>query len=248
MCLPESRVPFTAFISDLHLSPERPGITEVFLRFLSEDATQADALYILGDLFEHWIGDDDIHREFNALIVGALHALTQRGKPVFVMRGNRDFLLKALFEKQSGAQIIEDPTVADLYGHKTLLMHGDTLCTGDVRYQAFRKRARSPVSQWLFLALPLSSRRKLVERTRRFSEKEKQVKSREIMDVTHAAVENAFRTHPCGRLIHGHTHRPARHEHRIDGVSCERWVLSDWYTHGEYLRCDASGCQVVHLT
>lgn len=240
-------MPFTAFISDLHLSPERPGITQVFLRFLSQDAAQADALYILGDLFEHWIGDDDTRLEFNALIVNALRNLSARGKPVFVMRGNRDFLLKTQFSQHSGARLIEDPAEIDLYGHATLLMHGDTLCTGDVRYQAFRKRARNPLTQWLFLALPLSSRRKLVERTRRFSEKEKQIKSSEIMDVTHTAVESAFRDHPCARLIHGHTHRPARHEHMVDGVSRERWVLSDWYTHGEYLRCDANGCQVVRL-
>ncbi|MSQ58241.1 MAG: UDP-2,3-diacylglucosamine diphosphatase [Betaproteobacteria bacterium] len=238
---------FTAFVSDLHLSPERPGITQVFLRFLKEDATRAIALYILGDLFEHWIGDDAIGLEFNSLVVEALHTLSGE-TPIFVMRGNRDFLLKSRFEKQSGARIIEDPVLIDLHGHPTLLMHGDTLCTDDVRYQAFRKRARNPIVQWLFLALPLSSRLKLVERTRRFSEKEKQIKSSEIMDVTQTAVESAFRTHPCERIIHGHTHRPARHEHTVGGTARERWVLSDWYTHGEYLRCDASGCQAVRLS
>ncbi|MFN0315436.1 MAG: UDP-2,3-diacylglucosamine diphosphatase [Burkholderiales bacterium] len=238
---------FTAFISDLHLSPDRPGITQVFLRFLSQDATQAGALYILGDLFEHWIGDDGISQEFNALIASALHALTARGIPVYVMRGNRDFLLKTRFEKKSGVRIIEDPSLIDLHGQPTLLMHGDTLCTDDLRYQAFRKRARNPIVQWLFLALPLSSRLKLVERTRRFSEKEKQGKSSEIMDVTQSAVESAFRAHPCERIIHGHTHRPARHEHTIDATTRERWVLSDWYAHGEYLRCDKNGCQVVRL-
>jgi UDP-2,3-diacylglucosamine hydrolase len=238
---------FTAFVSDLHLSPDRPEITRIFLRFLEQEGSHADALYILGDLFEHWIGDDALGVEFNASIVSALRTLSRRGRPLFVMRGNRDFLLKARFARESGAMLIEDPIVVDLYGVRTLLMHGDTLCTDDVRYQAFRKRARNPLYQWLFLALPLSTRLKLVERTRRFSEKEKQVKTGDIMDVTPHAVEEAFKSHDSARLIHGHTHRPTRHEHQVNGETRERWVLSDWYTHGEYLRCEPSGCQVVKL-
>jgi UDP-2,3-diacylglucosamine hydrolase len=241
-------VPFTAFISDLHLTPSRPAITRIFLDFLRHDAREADALYILGDLFEYWAGDDDLSDPLNAQVAGALNELAHTGTPVYLMHGNRDFLLLDGFARVARSQLIADPTTVDLYGTSTLLMHGDTLCTDDTRYQAFRARVRRPLWQRVFLLQPLWLRRAEIERARRLSERARQEKPAAIMDVTPAAVQQAFEACACLRMIHGHTHRPARHVHQVDGRICERWVLSDWYEQGQYLRVTPERCESITLT
>jgi UDP-2,3-diacylglucosamine hydrolase len=238
---------FTLFVSDLHLAPERPRINEAFFAFTKNTASQAEALYILGDLFEYWIGDDDLDDPFNAAIAGALRPLSDKGVALYFMHGNRDVLAGASFIKRCGAKLIADPTLLDLYGTRTLLMHGDTLCTDDVEYQKFRVFAHDPDNQRRFLAQPLPERRRQMLGMRAESERSKQAKAAEIMDVTPAAVEETLRKFGCPRLIHGHTHRPARHTHVVDGRECERWVLNDWYQRGGYLRCDKTGCKAVTL-
>ena len=237
----------TLFISDLHLCSGRPQSTRAFFGFLEREARGADALYILGDLFEYWVGDDDLDDPFNAEVVAALARLVAGGVPVYLMHGNRDFVIGAAFARASGVQLLPDPTVLDLYGHAVLLMHGDTLCTLDLEYQAFRREARSPSWIGQLLQQPLAERKAAVEALRRKSELEKRSKPAEIMDVAPAEVEAVLRRHAYPRLIHGHTHRPARHVHLVDGHACERWVLADWYQGGSYLSCDQSGCRAVQL-
>jgi UDP-2,3-diacylglucosamine hydrolase len=238
---------FTLFISDLHLAAERPAATQAFFCLLRGAAREADAVYILGDLFEYWAGDDDLRDPFNAGVAAALRGLSDSGITVYFLQGNRDFLVLQDFARAAGVRAIVDPTVVDLYGMRTVLMHGDTLCTQDKRYQAFRKRVRSPWFQKLFLLMPLSFRRGLIERTRRVSELEKRVKKLDIMDVNGQAVAQAFREHGVQRMIHGHTHRPARHLHQVDGQTCERWVLSDWYSRGQYLKVSPGGWELVDI-
>jgi UDP-2,3-diacylglucosamine hydrolase len=236
-------MPHTLFISDLHLGPEAPEAAAILLRFLRETAPGADALYVLGDLFEYWIGDDSLGQPLEREVASAFLALAGLGVPVYFMRGNRDFLIGRRFARASGMKILRDPSLIDLYGTPTLLMHGDTLCTDDVEYQKFRARTRNPIVQWLFLRKSLSKRLQIAHDLRGRSEQAKKGKDMAIMDVTPAAVEAALRQHGYPRLIHGHTHRPARHQHVVDGRTCERWVLADWYDHGSYLLCDASGCR-----
>jgi UDP-2,3-diacylglucosamine hydrolase len=235
------------FISDLHLSPERPRINQVFLEFAAGTAAQAESVYILGDLFEYWVGDDELADPFNAAVANALARLSARGVRVLLMQGNRDVLMGEAFARRCGASLIPDPTLLDLHGMKTLIMHGDTLCTDDVEYQKFRSFARDPVNQRRFLSQPLAARRAQMVGMRAESERHKQGTSAEIMDVAQAAVEQVLREHGYPRLIHGHTHRPARHLHTVDGHSCERWVLNDWYERGGYLYCDSSGCRAERL-
>ena len=237
----------TLFISDLHLCASRPRINRLFFDFLERTARNAEQLYILGDFFEYWAGDDDVDDPFNRSIIDALAKLTASGVAVFLMHGNRDFLLGDLFCKASGATLLADPTLIDLSGSRTLLMHGDTLCTDDVEYQKFRKQVRDARWQQQFLAQPLAQRKAIIEDLRRRSETEKQTKSMDIMDVTPASLEAAFREHGYPRLIHGHTHRPALHQHEVDKQICERWVLTDWYEHGGYLRCDELGLRAVSV-
>ncbi len=237
----------TLFISDLHLCPSRPHINRLFLDFLAGPAQQAEALYMLGDLFEYWAGDDDLDDPFNASICAALQELSKSGVPVFFMAGNRDFLAGEGFARAAGLALLPEPVALDLYGTATLLMHGDTLCTDDDAYQAFRAEVRSPDWQQDFLALPLPRRKSQIEALRRESEAQKCIKPSQIMDVNAAAVLQALTLHRCDRLIHGHTHRPARHELVLEGRPCERWVLQDWYETGGYLSCDASGCQEIRL-
>lgn len=225
----------TLFLSDLHLSAERPRATQAFYDFLEGPAATADAVYILGDLFEYWAGDDDLTDTFNAQVAQRMARLAA-SVPVHVMHGNRDFLLARRFARTAGILPLADPAVVDLYGVRTLLTHGDRLCTQDVRYQMFRRVVRNAVVQGAFMRLPLARRKRIIGGARRLSEDEKDTKQMAIMDVTPQAVEDAFRRHGCTRMIHGHTHRPARHEHRVDGRVCERWVLSDWYRNGQYLR------------
>jgi UDP-2,3-diacylglucosamine hydrolase len=237
----------TLFISDLHLAPDTPAANATLLAFLRGTAPSADALYVLGDLFEYWIGDEGLSHPFASEVAGAFRKLADGGVTTYFMHGNRDFLVGNRFAQASGMQILADPTLVNLYGCSTLLMHGDTLCSDDLEYQKFRAMVRNPAWQQSFLAKPLEERIRMAQEVRGKSEQAKQAKDMAIMDVTQATVEQALRTHGYPRLIHGHTHRPARHEHRLDGRLCERWVLSDWYQQGSYLTCDADGCRVVPI-
>ena len=236
------------FISDLHLATERPRIVEQFFSFLSGPAREAEALYVLGDLFEYWIGDDNSEDPLNASVASGFAALARSGTAVSFMHGNRDLLVGREFAQRAGARLLEDPTLIDVQGTRTLLMHGDTLCTDDIEYLKFRAYARNPAQQQRFLAQPLAARRAEVEGLRARNIDAKLGKSAEIMDVNRQAVEQTLREHGYPRLIHGHTHRPSRHVHVVDGHTCERWVLADWYENGSYLRCDASGCSAVALS
>lgn len=223
------------FVSDLHLSEDRPGANERFFEFLERDARGAGALYVLGDLFEYWVGDDDLPHPFNAVIAGFFRELTRRGTALYVMHGNRDFLVGEAFCRATGASLLEDPAVVDLPGGRTLLMHGDTLCTDDVDYQNWRRTARSAAWQGEFLGKPVAERRAAVLGLREKSKEVIQAKAAGIMDVNQDAVRDALRRHGVARLIHGHTHRPGSHRLEVDGRACERWVLPDWYGKGGYL-------------
>ncbi len=235
------------FISDLHLCESRPQINQKFFDFLTQTAIHADALYILGDLFEYWLGDDTLDQSLNRQVATALKQLADTGVKLYFMHGNRDFLIAQDFATLSGAMLLPDPSLIDLYGTPTLLMHGDTLCTDDVKYLAFRDQVRNPAWQHQFLAQPLTTRIALAQQAREQSESAKQEKSSEIMDVNDAAVTAVFSMHNYPRLVHGHTHRSAVHTYNINGHVCQRWVLTDWYEHGGYLRCDADGCQLKQL-
>lgn len=237
----------TLLISDLHLCPSRPRINRCFFDFLEREARGARALYILGDLFEYWAGDDDLADPLNAAVAAALARIAADGVPVYLMHGNRDFVIGDAFARASGASLLPDPVLLNLYGRPALLTHGDTLCTLDREYQAFRREARS--ESWIrdLLRQPLAERKAAIEALRRQSEQEKRSKPAEIMDVAPDEVEATLRRHGYPRLIHGHTHRPARHVHTVDGHVCERWVLADWYQRGSYLACDESGCRAVSL-
>jgi len=237
----------TLFASDLHLCPTRPAINQTFFEFLRGPAVQAEALYILGDLFEYWAGDDD-DDPFGASVLKALAEFSAHGVPLYLMHGNRDFLIGERFTAACKASLLPDPTLVNLYGLPTLLMHGDTLCTDDVRYLEFRAKARNPAWQREFLAQPLPKRREIIAGLRSENAEEKKLKTEEIMDATQAGIEAALRAHGYPRLIHGHTHRPALHHHSVDGHDCERWVLADWYKSGSYLRCDAAGCRAMKLS
>lgn len=237
----------TLFISDLHLCAERPAANERFFRFLSHTAAQAEALYILGDFFEAWVGDDDLQAPLHAEVAAALRRLGEAETPVFVMHGNRDFLLSQAFAQASGARLLPESFLLDLYGIPTLLMHGDSLCTDDKEYQAFRAQVRDPAWQADFLARPLETRRAMARELRALSDLGKSGKAMELMDVNPRAVEQAFAESNAPRLIQGHTHRPARHQLEVDGQARERWVLPDWYDTGGYLACDPAGCRLVFL-
>ena len=233
------------FISDLHLTEERPEANERFIAFLEEKARGAEALYILGDFFEYWIGDDDLGEPFNAVIVGLLREISKRGVRLSLMHGNRDFLIGERFCAATGARLLEDPTIDTIQGQKTLLVHGDTLCTDDVEYQAWRRKARDPAFQAAFRAKSLPERRLAILQMRERSKEVVQGKTAEIMDVNDAAVRDALRRHDVRRLIHGHTHRPGRHALEVDGERCERWVLPDWYGRGGYLEVARKGPRLV---
>ena len=237
----------TLFVSDLHLSPARPAIIQAFFDFLSGPAARASSLYVLGDLFDYWAGDDDLDDPFNASVVNALRALSARGVALYLMHGNRDFLIGAAFVEAAGAKLLTDPTLIKLHGTPTLLTHGDALCTGDTDYQAFRGKVRALEWQAEFLSQALSARKAAIAQLHARSERDKRTKPAQIMDVAPSAVAILLRAHGFPRLIHGHTHRPALHVHEVDGHRCERWVLADWYERGSYLRCDATGCAAVSL-
>jgi UDP-2,3-diacylglucosamine hydrolase len=237
----------TLFISDLHLTEERPEANERFIQFIEGQAPAAQALYILGDFFEYWIGDDDLEYPFHAVIAGLLAGLTRRGVPVYFMHGNRDFLIGERFCAATGTTLLADPSIHEIQGVKTLLVHGDTLCTDDVEYQAWRRKARNPAFQAEFLAKSIPERRRAIVLMREKSKEVVQGKAAEIMDVSDDAVRQALRQHGVRRLIHGHTHRPGRHALEVDGQRCERWVLPDWYQHGGYLQVEPSGPKLVRF-
>ena len=222
----------TLFISDLHLDPNQPQITNTFFYFLDHIARDADALYILGDFFESYIGDDD-ENPFVQSIMRALARITESGLPVFFMHGNRDFLIGKQFADRSGIILIPDPSVITIYNQKLLLMHGDSLCTDDKSHQRFRKISRNKLIQKIFLSLPLSFRQKFAKQLRGESKQYNQTKSATIMDVNENAVIDALKKNNAPRLIHGHTHRPMMSENRV--------VLDAWHTHGNYLRIDEDG-------
>jgi UDP-2,3-diacylglucosamine hydrolase len=225
----------TLFISDLHLADERPEINALFFQFLDETASTADALYILGDLFEYWVGDDQLDHDLLArAVVDSLRRVSDSGTSIFFMHGNRDFLIGERFAHEAGLTI-------KLYGQQVLLMHGDTLCTDDVAYQKFRAQTRTNEWKNATLAQPYKARQQLAQSIRTQSDTEKSQKAEEIMDVTEATVEEVFRQHHYPLMIHGHTHRPATHQLLVDEHACERWVLADWHGRGEYVAVSKHG-------
>ena len=237
----------TWFISDLHLSPARPDITSLFQRFLHDQAVHADALYILGDLFDAWIGDDDTS-DFVAAVQAALRQLTDTGIPVYFIAGNRDFLIGQRFAQITGITLLDEPSIVDLYGVPTLILHGDTLCTDDVSYQRFRKVIRNRVVQKLLLALPLRLRMRIANKLRASSKTQQPLSEQQlkIMDANEHAVREQFIEHVVQRMIHGHTHRPAIHQHRLpNGEIAERIVLGDWYTQGSFLKVTATEHELI---
>ncbi|WP_372759023.1 UDP-2,3-diacylglucosamine diphosphatase [Litorivivens sp.] len=228
------------FISDLHLDEKRPDIFRAFLHFLEQDACRADSLYVLGDLFEAWVGDDD---DSNIALqsVAAFRQLSDSGTELFFMHGNRDFLLGQDFANQTGGTLLDDPCTIDLFGIPTLLMHGDSLCTADTEYQQLRQQLRSSQWQQQLLAQPLAARRELAQQLRMASSEATGNKAEDIMDVTPDEVVKVLQDHDCTRLIHGHTHRPARHQLTVAGKPAERIVLGDWDTNLWYLHASADG-------
>ncbi len=230
----------TLFVSDIHLSPTRPERVAAFLALLKYTSEHAQSLYILGDLFDQWLGDDDDSSPHPEVII-ALARLTGSGVPIQILHGNHDFLLGQDFNAQSGCQWLPDPSVIELYGQSVLISHGDLYCTDDHDYQALRTLTRQPTFQQQFLSLPLSERGQQAAALRLRSREAMADKSDAIMDVNQATVEQALRDSHTQILIHGHTHRPADHEHLIDGVPARRFVLGDWYQGESILRCTLAG-------
>lgn len=230
----------TLFISDLHLDSVRPGITELFLKFLREDARRAERLYILGDFFEAWVGDDD-DDPHHARVMAGLKGLTDAGVPVLLMHGNRDFLIGEAFVQKTGVKLLPDPTLVDLYGQPTLLIHGDTLCIDDKEYQMVRRMLRDPAWQKDYLAKPLAERKTIAAHARAESKAHTAAQADYIMDVNQKAVEDLMRKHQVSRLIHGHTHRPAVHHFTSDGKKKERIVMGDWYEQSSQLSWTPEG-------
>lgn len=238
----------TLFIADLHLDPERPAITELFGRFIDEEAKGADALYILGDLFEAWVGDDD-PSDAGAFVADKLHTLGASGVPVHFIRGNRDFLLGADYAARCGMSLLDEPRVIDLYGTPTVILHGDLLCTDDVAYQQFRTQTRDPRWQAQFLSQPLQARLAFAAQARaaskaRYGELVSAGTAEVVGDVAKDAVDALFATTGVRRMIHGHTHRPAIHD---EGCGNTRVVLGDWYEQGSVLRVSADGVELASL-
>ncbi len=225
----------TLFISDLHLHETRPQTTDAFFRFMEGEARNAEALYILGDLFEYWVGDDQLDHDPLAIqVVDALKRLANAGVSTYFMHGNRDFLISERFANTTGLTLLSDPTLITINDQRILLLHGDTLCTDDIAYQQFRQQARNPAWQAEILTKPYTERVQLAKHIREQSTSEKSLKAEDIMDVTPATVEAVLRQWQYPMMIHGHTHRPARHVHLVDGRSCERVVLADWDAREEF--------------
>ncbi|WP_148863131.1 UDP-2,3-diacylglucosamine diphosphatase [Marinobacter fonticola] len=228
----------TLFISDLHLEESRRDITDAFLKFLEDRAIHANTLYILGDFFEAWIGDDE-HTPLQEEVGDALRKLTDTGVTLYLMHGNRDFLIGEDFCSRVGGTLLDDPTLIDLYGTPTLLMHGDSLCTADVEYQKFRASMRNKQWQDMFLKRPLEDRQLVARQLRQMSMAKNQGKQEAIMDVTKGEVVEVMEAHGVQRLIHGHTHRPAVHDLEADGQAAKRFVLGDWDKHVWWIEASA---------
>jgi len=234
----------TLFISDLHLSPSVPHLVQRFVQFMEQEAHEYEALYVLGDLFEVWLGDDT-PLEHYAPVAKAFQHLAQLNIPVYFMHGNRDFLIGYGFADACGIRLLPETKVIDLYGTPTLIMHGDQLCTDDVAYQQFRTMVRNPQWQQQFLQLSLAQRVEQAKQARDASKEETRQKAEDIMDVNQAAVERVMRENKVLRLIHGHTHRPALHNFTLDGQDAERIVLGDWITQANYLSVSQTGLSLV---
>lgn len=234
------------FVSDLHLDASRPETTRTFLALLAGEARHAEALYVLGDLFEAWVGDDD-ESEPGASVCAALAALAAHGVPVFLMRGNRDFLYGQRIAERSGATLLPDPCVVSLYGQPVLLMHGDLLCTDDEKYHAFRRQVRDPAWQAGFLAQPLDARLAFAAQARAASQAHQQGMDETIGDVAPATVAETMARYGVSLLIHGHTHRPRVHLLEVNGRTATRIVLGDWYDQASVLRVDADGFSLSSL-
>jgi UDP-2,3-diacylglucosamine hydrolase len=235
---------YSLFISDLHLNESRPQTTRAFFHFLYTQAINAEALYILGDFFDAWIGDDD-ESELAQDIASGLKKLSEQGVAIYFMHGNRDFLVGNTYAKKAGMSLIDDGIVIDLYGTPTLLMHGDSLCTGDAEYQKFRAMVRSPQWQQQILTQPLAARRALAAQMREKSQSMNSLKAEDILDVTPDEVVNQMKIAGVTRMIHGHTHRPARHPLIIDGQPAERIVLGDWHDSGWCIKVDKTGIELI---
>ncbi|OLF53095.1 UDP-2,3-diacylglucosamine diphosphatase [Pseudomonas chlororaphis] len=231
-------------ISDLHLEEERPDITRAFLDLLSGRARAAEALYILGDFFEVWIGDDAM-TPYQLSICQALRELSDSGTQVFLMHGNRDFMLGKAFCKAAGATLLQDPSVVDFYGEPVLLMHGDSLCTRDEAYMRMRRYLRNPVSLWILRHLPLRTRHKLARKLRNESRAQTRMKANDIVDVTPDEVPRIMQAFKVRTLVHGHTHRPAIHKLQIGDQAAKRIVLGDWDRQGWALQVDQQGFQLA---
>ena len=237
----------TLFISDLHLQGATPEIGAQLLRFLTGPAREADALYILGDLFEAWIGDDDPDPHYAGIERG-LRAFSETGTPCYFMHGNRDFLIGPDFAARTGFELLDDPVVRDIEGTRVLISHGDRYCTDDAEYQAVRKQLRDPAWQAQVLALPIEQRRRMAGDARAESAAANRLKPADIMDVNQQAVERALQQANARVMLHGHTHRPAVHEFPMpDGSTARRYVLGDWYEQGSVGRWDANGFRLETL-
>ena len=233
-----------AFISDLHLEENNPYIADIFKQFLQDCITNTTALYILGDFFEVWIGDDDL-TSFNRMIIAELKKATQQGLPIYVMHGNRDFLLGKKFARRTGCQLLPDEFVVNLGGKPTLLMHGDTLCTEDTAYLKFRKKSRGRLFKVVVSCYPLEKRRAMAQRYRTASKEHTSKLPDYIMDVTQTEVERVMQKNQVFHMIHGHTHRPAQHLFQLNGQPATRTVLAAWHEYGSALLCDDDGRQRI---
>jgi len=222
------------FISDLHLSPERPEIIQLFVQFMTHQASTAHSLYILGDFVEYWLGDDDAAEGLSE-VFSCMKQQADNGLKIFLMHGNRDFLMGEALAQRTGCTLINEPYIAKFNATPVLLMHGDTLCTDDVRYQQFRSQLRS--QQWKddFLSRPLAEREKIAQGLRNQSKEETQSKAEDIMDANADAVIRAFNEHNVALMIHGHTHRPDVHDLVVNEKPVKRIVLGDWYSQGSVL-------------
>ncbi len=240
-----NKTAITYFIADLHLSENRPDISACFLRFLESDAVQAEKLYILGDLFEAWVGDDD-DSPFLKTIAYALTKLSQSGTIIYYIHGNRDFLIGKRYAKQASMQLLPEVDTIDLYGQKVVIMHGDSLCTRDIDYQVFRKKSRSWWWQTAIKSLPLFIRKKIAADYRKKSAAATAIKSQEIMDVTESEVTECLQKYQSQLLIHGHTHRPAIHQVSANGEKAQRIVLGDWYEQGAWLKVTPDSIELLN--
>jgi len=242
--MPSINEPVTYFIADLHLAQNRPDITACFLRFLKNEAIQAQTLYILGDLFEAWIGDDD-DSAYLATIAKALTTLSSFGTNIYYIHGNRDFLLGKYFARISAMTLLSEVDLIDLYGQNVVIMHGDTLCTRDIAYQKFRTKSRSWWWQAMIKSLPLFVRKKIAANYRKKSAAATATKSQDIMDVTPEEVVSCLESYQSQLLIHGHTHRPAIHELTANNKEAQRIVLGDWYEQGAWLKVTPTSMELL---